>query len=365
MKYIVFALFFGTLLGCSGESSPSTNDTIKIRPIEELKNVDGMISSIKEKPQKYIASSTEPSTITGNKGTIIHLNPEDLETIDGSKLGSDIEVELMELHDNSSLILNNSPTTSNGKILVTGGAYYINMKSDGKQLQLKQNTGLDVEFPKITKGEMALFLGERDSLDQVNWIQTNDKFVSKNLSTPEEPEKKTKYIKKTSNELDAIFGYIDGEDSIVETNEEEVSKEEYEQYLKKKEEIETCIKTYEATKVLNFGWINCDRFYNDPREQFPIQLTVNNPDIRSARFYLVFNNINSMMQSSYFNIQKEAVRFENIPENEEVTILAISASGDKPMLYKKKITTGRVNKLEVAFEETTINELKSALNELN
>ena len=212
---------------------------------------------------------------------------------------------------------------------------------------------------------MALFIGARDSLGQINWIPTNDKFAPKNLNLPDEPKKKTKYIKKTSNEIDAIFGYIDGDDSKVETKEEEVSKEEYEQYLKKKEEIKTLNKTYEVVELLNFGWINCDRFYNNPEEKISIDLVVTNSEIKSARIYAVFSDINSMMQVNYYGDQKESVQFSGIPKNKEVTIIAISALGSNPMIFEKKISTGSNNNIEIAFEETTLNELKSALNKLN
>lgn len=364
-KVLLIFVIISSFASCNNESTIST-DNIEIEAIEEFAKIDGFLNSISDAPQQFTASSKEPSTITGNKGTIIHVNPSNLETIDGTELGSVIEIELIELHDNSSLILNNTPTLSNGELLVTGGAYYINMKSDGKQLKLNQESGLNVEFPKITEEEMTLFFGERDSLGQMNWIPTNNKFAPKSLSLPDEPKKKIKYIKKTSNEIDAIFGYIDGEDSKVETKEEEeVSKEEYEQYLKQKEEIETQNKTYETVQLLNFGWINCDRFLNDPGEKKSIELIVKSPEIKSARLYVVFTDINSIMQENYYEAQKESVQFTNIPLNKEVTIFAISALGSTPMIYKKKITAGSINKLEIAFEETPLNELKSALHELN
>ena len=70
------------------------------------------------------------------------------------------------------------------------------------------------------------------------------------------------------------------------------------------------------------------------------------------------------MQSNYYSNQKEAIAFKNIPKNKEVTILAVSVSGSIPLIFKKKITTGSTNKIEVTFAETTLSDLESALIEL-
>jgi hypothetical protein len=171
---ILFIVLSIILFGCDG----AQNKVTQINPVDELAQVDKLLSEIAEKPQQLSASSDKVSTVIGSKGTIIHVDPSRLETVDGSALGDNIQIELLELTDNSAMLLNNTQTTSNGQILVTGGAYYLNMTSDGKQLKMKQGKGLEVEFPKLTDSEMGLYTGERDSLGQMNWIETTAKFES-------------------------------------------------------------------------------------------------------------------------------------------------------------------------------------------
>ena len=173
--YILSILVAVILIGCNNEQDKK----VQINPFDQLEQVDNLLSEIAEKPQQLTTLSDKPKTVTGAKGTIIHVDPNRLETVDGSPLGDNIQIELLEMTDNSSLVLNNAQTISNGQILVTGGAYYLNMTSDGKQLKMKQGTGLAVEFPKLTEDEMGIFLGERDSLDQINWIPTEDSFKPK------------------------------------------------------------------------------------------------------------------------------------------------------------------------------------------
>jgi hypothetical protein len=123
---ILFIVLSIILFGCDG----AQNKVTQINPVDELAQVDKLLSEIAEKPQQLSASSDKVSTVIGSKGTIIHVDPSRLETVDGSALGDNIQIELLELTDNSAMLLNNTQTTSNGQILVTGGAYYLNMTSD-------------------------------------------------------------------------------------------------------------------------------------------------------------------------------------------------------------------------------------------
>ncbi|MEQ8706565.1 MAG: hypothetical protein RIC19_21720 [Phaeodactylibacter sp.] len=236
--YILSILVTVILMGCNNEQDKK----VQINPLDQLEQVDNLLSEIAEKPQHLTTPSDKPTTVTGAKGAIVYVDPNRLETVDGSPLGDNIQIELLEMTDNSSMLLNNTQTVSNGQILVTGGAYYLNMTSDGKQLKMKQGKGLEVEFPKLTEDEMGLFLGERDSLGQINWIPTEDSFDPKSIVDAQEPEKpvKKKYVKKTYDGIEAILGYISEDTTDIKPikEEEEVTKEEYEEYLKKKAEYE-------------------------------------------------------------------------------------------------------------------------------
>ena len=247
------------LTGCKAdsESEVENKEPIKINPLDRLEQVDRLLSELSEKPQQFEVPSNEETEVSGAKGTVIHVDPNRLETIDGSPLGGNIQVELLEMTDNSSMLLNNTQTVSNGQILVTGGAYYLNMTSGGKQLKMKEGKGLEVEFPKLSEDEMGLFLGERDSLGQMNWVQANQSFNEKKLDKPVKPKKKPK--KKTTDNIDAIFDYVDNYESTL-------TEEELKEYRQKLEEYELAKQTYQAVELSNFGWINCDKVAIDLSE---------------------------------------------------------------------------------------------------
>ncbi len=173
----IFLVFTALLFGCNS----SSEKLVEVNPLEKLQQIDDLFANIAEKPQIFIVSSDKESSVTGEKGTIIHVDPNRLETVDGSPIDQNIQVELLELIDIQSMLSSNIQTVSNGEILITGGAYYLNMTSNGKQLQIKPDMFLDVEFPKLTEEKMELFMGERDSFGQMNWISTSEKFESNSL----------------------------------------------------------------------------------------------------------------------------------------------------------------------------------------
>ena len=372
--FIQFIFLVITFLSCKNEAKDSSKkeqvDYIKIKPLEQLKQTDKLLSQLSEKPQKFTTSSNKATIVTGKKGTVIHLDPTYLETADGSPLGDDIQIELLELTNKSNLILNNAQTTSNGQILVTGGAYYINILSNGKQLKIKQGEGIKVEFPKLTENEMELFLGERDSLGQTNWIRAKQNFNSKKIAEINKPKEPA-----LNNAISAveILEFDPEIDSVIppkKIERNQVSSEVYQEYLKelkkyekRKKEIAYQRKTYEAVRLINFGWINCDRFYEDPSPKTDIRLTVNNDSVKGARIFAVFKEINSIMTEHYWKGHEAS--FRGIPKGKELKIIALTAKDETPYIFERTINTDSIKQVKIEFSETSQEEIKEKLKRMN
>lgn len=354
----------------------SSDSLIQIRPLDNLKKIDLLLSDISQKSQFFYTRSDKSTKVIGQKGTIIYVDPKNLETKDGSALGDTIEIELLEITDKYSFITNNVQTISDKNLLVTGGAYYINMKSNGKELKVKQGHGIKIEFPKLSNEEMALFLGERDSLDQINWIPTDQKFIEKKQEQIESPE--IGLLEKTKRYNIAAVRITEGEiyedTAIIEPKEvkrEEVTEEEYKDYLNKKaqykkklKEIETQRQTYEAIEILNFGWINCDRFYEYQTPLTNIDLLFNQDSISSARFYAVFEDINSILITNYWDDKETTTQFINIPTNMQIKIICLALQDSIPFWYETDILTKESNIIKVNLVKTTQVEIRENLKNL-
>jgi hypothetical protein len=174
------SIIFCALISCRNQQAENQTKNTTINQVQSFKEdflkVDSLINLSKNQSQFFTISCTKKATIVGKKGTILHLEPNNLETENGSIIKDSITIELKELHNQKDLAISNAQTISDGKLLESGGAYYIAMTSRGQSLIIKKDKTLKVEFPQISDREMSLFYGERDSLGNLNWLDTKNKF---------------------------------------------------------------------------------------------------------------------------------------------------------------------------------------------
>jgi len=157
LKILFFSVVIG-VLGCNNSQSPTPTSTTNETKNEQIaQQLNKVLAKYEQAPQKFNVSAQKPSSVKGKQGTVIFINPDDLTTTNGEAVSGSIEVELKELTNQKQLLNANATTSSNGKLLVSGGAYYINMSAAGKPLKLKSGKTLSVEFPQITTEKMGLF----------------------------------------------------------------------------------------------------------------------------------------------------------------------------------------------------------------
>lgn len=120
--------------------------------------------------QRYRVNAGKVSVVTADKGLKITVEPGKLEKENGAAPGEeDIQVDIIELTNAEELFKANASTTSNGRLLASGGCYYIGMTSGNSRLRVKKGEALQVEFPVLKQAEMELFYTERDSSGNMNW----------------------------------------------------------------------------------------------------------------------------------------------------------------------------------------------------
>lgn len=122
------------------------------------------------------------------------------------------------------------------------------------------------------------------------------------------------------------------------------------------------IKIKYSVDIKKFGWINCDRFYNDSREK--IQYTVNLND--SAKNYytvLVFDKIKSMMNGY---VDGNRVIFSNLPKGEKVKIISIGINKTGGTVYTLQRATINTEELSgLQFQSTSAAALKTELSKMD
>jgi hypothetical protein len=330
------------LISCNrNQKNIKENSLLDIK--SKIKEINDNLAIYEEPSQTFKIIGGKPTKVIGKFGTIISINPKDLVREDGKSLNNNIELELKEMINQEQLLRTNAQTLSNGQLLVSGGAYYINLTSNGHQLKLKDGKNLSVEFPKITNDEMTLFFGKRDSLGQINWQQSE-----KNIKL--KPKRKVKFVSKeeklpmTINGV--VFGYV------------KPTKQQRKEIDEQMKNLENEKLVYEAIQINKLGWINCDRFATI-KNKTKMTCIFNPKDrIEIAKLYLVFKEINSVMSSNYFLIDnnEHPPCFDNIPVGENVKLIAFYFKKGKTYSFNSDFTIAMTDTVNINFKESNSDE---------
>lgn len=282
----------------------------------------------------------------GKQGIKIIVDPSALETENGSPIGKEIEIELKEITNQDELFRNDAPTVSAGKLLISGGAYYIGMASSGKKLRLKANKSLTIQFPKRSSKEMELFYGERDSSGILNWAAAgkrifNEKIVTDFSKPSLVSQRKDSITKDTVLTIEKLLRYAGGRGNRLSTREfdslanyKRGDEDNLEFSRKVVETVDTLTgqktteiqtKYYNPVEIRDLGWINLDRFYKNPNNseiecEFDSSLKV-----QGVAIYVVFKNLNAMQKEYVSGVNNAARKLMNqYPVGEPVKLIAFT-----------------------------------------
>jgi hypothetical protein len=359
MKKISLIILIALLISCSDNktsdnqnSSAINKDSVTVDIKSDFTALNDLMKKYEKPSQSFSVPSDRPSKVKGSKGTTIYVNPSDLTTINGRPLGKTIDIELKELLSTNDLLNSNAQTVSDGRLLVSGGAYFINMTSDGAQLKIKDGSNIKIEFSKISNENMTLFYGQKDSLGQMNWVSTESSFSSKRekqqQQLPQQQPAKVDSTKQT--QMDALIGFLKSNNSstLTEKEKEDIQKE-----------IQLHQKIYDAINIKSFGWINCDRFQEIQDKTDLLVSIEQSSNVDYATFYLVFKDINSVMQSNYYkNNPNFKGGFQNIPVGYKVRLVGYTIKDKQILTYSEDISVKPKENLVIKLKPTTDSEFK-------
>ncbi|MBT1706025.1 hypothetical protein [Chryseosolibacter indicus] len=304
----------------------------------ESKRLKNLVT--KNVTQRFTFKTTKQIVAKGSNGTVLTIDPKNLETeVGGEVMGKEIGVELIELANRYDLITADAQTISNGKLLVSGGAYWIRISSEGKDLKIKKGKSIKAEFPKLSDDEMKLFYGQRDSLEQMNWLETSVLLRQRNNASSI-ARSEFSVIEISLDDLDTIYYNVE----TTQTTEQESLEN---QNLRKK--------LYQAVELEQLGWINVDRFYEMTNKR-DLQFAFNPQDsVTSAIVYLVFEDLNSVLTTTYFVANDTVLNnvFRQIPSEGKVKLIGVTIK-DKKIFASRTLLDLR-SRSDIVFElaETT------------
>ncbi|PCI97181.1 MAG: hypothetical protein COB15_08220 [Flavobacteriales bacterium] len=328
-QIIVYAKSIGFEIMGTPKNFPSTYRGLSISVNIKYTNpklINELASLFPEKPsQFFIIDPTKDTVIFGNEGTKL------LFVANSLMCPNKVRVELKEFYAIDDYIKSGLPTSSNGKLIETGGSIYLDATAENnpkKKVKIDPNKGVAVDFT-IGKNDpdMEIFVKDKRYPNQLNWVRPNQK-----------QSKREGSWEMTETILNA--------DSSIQSEQVFTSKEEWEAHLqkqkaakeKKKRDVKTIQKTQQKMasklKVYNLGFINCDKFYNEPMMAYIIPADQE----RAATYYLVFKDIRGVMQGLINNKQ---VTFGSVPKNKEATLIVMSYNEKQTYLYNTEVNLGK------------------------
>lgn len=113
----------------------------------------------------------EDNIVEGAQGSIVFIPQGALLDKNGNPAKGEVKIELAEALTIEDMVTSNLTTTSNGKLLQTGGMLYLNATANGEPLHIDTTKPLRIEIPTDTKIEgMQAYRGIRDSAGNMNWV---------------------------------------------------------------------------------------------------------------------------------------------------------------------------------------------------
>lgn len=294
-----------------------------------------------EKPsQFFIINPLKDTMIIGNEGTKLLFKA-------GSLLSTKkVQIELKEYYALGDYIKSSLPTVSNGQMLQTGGSIYLNATENDaskKTVGINQQLGIQADFT-LGKNDtnMQIFIKDPGSKEH-NWILPGRK------------------ISKTSYEITETV--LDTEGKII-SEETFHSKEAWEKHLAEKEKkrkeaakaeaikVETAQKMDSKLKIYNLGYINCDKFYDEPT----MPLMVAADKTFNAQYYLVYTDIRGVMKGE---ANSGVVQFGSVAKKREAVLVAVSFVDKQAYFFKCKLGAGGKLEKKIALspvEESFLNQ---------
>lgn len=314
--------------------------------------------------------------IQGNKGTKITFKLEDLEGIlNGPKIKDSIQVRLLEFTTKQDLLLANAQTTSDGKWLISDGAFKIEILVNGEALSLKDGKEISIQLPKTSDAQnMQLFYGERDALGNMDWNNSGlnlkekkyqslyyslQSIIDEELPLPDvsetydEPPYGIESLGLLSlNEYQTIYPKIDSVYITNDTLSNLKTWKNYEDFLANRAQSELIEQDfYETIKISRLGWINIDKFAPDEET---VDITFDSDKSFDAlKTYIVDLKNNTILSISENKI--------TIPKDRSFLIISFAIEDNEFFGYKKSIRFKTSKKHIIKLKKIKKSQLKSLL----
>lgn len=278
------------------------------------------ISEIKSLLNKEISlDSIDASggTFQTSAGLTVTILAQSLLLTNGQQATGKIYIETLLIKQKGDMIKVDKPTTSFGRVLISGGEIFIKVRKENEELHLANGKGIYIKYVDPSASSlMKLFYGDESVLERFNWVAASSNQTSNGgIDTTRNPA-----------------GY-----QLFSTQ---------------------------------LRWINCDYFADSSGSR--INITASLPaDYTNANtsVYLVFKDINAVA-GMYGDMSSKKFTSPKIPVGKSAIIISITKKGNNSYyLGHETITTGQTNNngtqtVILSPQPTSITDIKAYLGTL-
>jgi hypothetical protein len=231
----------------------------------------------------------------------------------GEKISGMVKIEIDYLKTKGDMIRFRRSTKSYDRLLESGGAFNIKVMKNGKQLKIAPQKFIIIRYRNAEiYPDMNIFYGDTTAanIDNFTWVPATD----------------MQRVNTWGDSASITAGY--------------------EMFSKR------------------FNWINCDKFLDTtkPRTTVSATLPVNFTNNNTA-VYLVFKDMLSVVRM-YSSLANRLFYSDNIPVNNNITIVSISKIGDDFYLGTKAATVTKNLVVKLSPEKKTKEEINNYINSL-
>lgn len=172
---IIIALCVIFLVDCK-EKENIIPDTTTTDPTDDddpvYFSIDEVFKELSVKPKKVTIDISQDNSFYGNSGTRYTFMANSLETMDGTTVTGNVDVEVAEYLDRGDMIFSKMLPVSDGKPLVSGGELDIKASQNGEELRLRDGFTVRANVPQrgTPDPKMEYFRGRPDNDDELNVV---------------------------------------------------------------------------------------------------------------------------------------------------------------------------------------------------
>jgi len=139
-------------------------------PVSNLKN-----NIVVAAHHDTITAGSNIASIATSSGLQVSFPPNSFVNAAGQTVTGKVDVEIMVVKTKGDMVRLNKPTTSNGRLLVSGGELFINLKKNGVPVHLAPGIKYNIRYSDgIPNQAMDFFVGDETNTEQFNWIPNPD-----------------------------------------------------------------------------------------------------------------------------------------------------------------------------------------------